>query len=163
MLSDYCLLLVYCHPVANLPLFRRCRALLSSRKMSLYQQRGAAHVLWAGKEPRGLPGVRMGRLQSWRCHVQRLCAFFTQVGGEERGCLPKLVLMLHCGTWPAVVEHRLEQCPLRWGILRVSRVLCRVELLYDITFSRGEGRQDSRRILYTLPPCDSRGRQGTGS
>lgn len=147
--------------MANLSHFRRCRALLSSPKMSLYQQRGTTQVLmgWG----RSLRDYLECRREGYSpCHGQRLCAYFTRVGGGERGCLPKLVLTLHCGTWPAVVERGLEQCPLRWGVLRVSRVLCRLSCYIDIPFSRGEGRQGSGRILYKLPPCDSHGRQGTG-
>lgn len=129
---------------------------------SLPTKRNSSGLNGLGEEPQGLPGMQTGRLQSWRCHGQRLCAYFTRLGGGERGCLPKLVLTLHCGTWPAVVEHGLEQCPLRWGVLRVSRVLCRLSCYIDIPFSRGEGRQGSGRILYKLPPCDSHGSQGTG-
>lgn len=118
MPSDYCLPLVYCHPVANLPHFRRRRALLSSPKMSLYQQRGTAHVLRAGEEASGTTWSADGKATvlalPWAASVCLLYSSWRRGEGlsSQAGSHTSL------RTWPAVVERGLEQCPLRWGVLK---------------------------------------------
>lgn len=139
--------LAHCHPRGPIYLsLRKYRVLLISPKTNPYQQRGAAHVRrWTGQGASGTT-CRVGEkatvlVMPFIASTCTLCSCW----GKARGCFPKLVPTLNCGTRPAIVQQVIRTMSLEVGKTLGVRFFAGLYCYIDITSSRREGRQEAWR------------------